>query len=87
MRNRRPKSALNSRTRPLSEHRENGAAPLGLERIFTAGELDVDDLAEAIRLLLESDIAPATRVASFPDADLLSSSPRGTHVMEGSQPA
>ena len=43
-----------------------------VERIFRPEELDVDNLVEAVRALLEHDGAP----------HLLSLPPRGTHVVE-----
>jgi len=49
-----------------------------LARIFSPNELEVDALAEALRGLL----ADGVDRHSAPDSPLLSSSDRGTHVVE-----
>ena len=53
-----------------------------VERVFRPEELDVDDLAEAIRSLLGPTSPPQIGSPSRPKPDLLSSPPRGTHVVE-----
>ena len=81
MRNRQP--------RPNSDTHNNFQAPAApvcgtvpFERIFRPDELDLDDLAEAIRLLLGRDIGPQSTSTDRPDAHLLSVPRRGTHVVE-----
>ena len=54
-------------------------------RIFSPSDLDIDDLAEAIRLLLGTDGGPQIASARRPDADLLSFPRRGTHVVEANE--
>jgi hypothetical protein len=51
-------------------------------RLFMPAELNVDDLAEAIRILLERDGHYAPR---RPDPDLLSVAPRVSHVLEANR--
>ena len=59
--------------------------PVPVERLFAPTELDIDDLAEAIRLLLGPDQVPRIEPRDPADSDLLSL-PRGaTHVMEGTE--
>ncbi len=56
------------------------AAPMA--RLFAPSELDLDDLAEAIRSLLEPTSQPQTK---RPNRDLLSFPHRGTHVVEANE--
>jgi len=50
-------------------------------RNFTPGELDFDDLAEAIRCLLGNEPASETQRPSGSDPDLLLPRPRVSHVV------
>jgi hypothetical protein len=75
--------------RPNSNSQNNVQAPTvfscgagQVERLFRPEELDVDDLAEAIRSLLGPNSPPEIGSPSRPDPDLLSLPPRGTHVVE-----
>ena len=80
MRNRRqPGSNLDAQPVQAADR----AVPVA--RHFTPSELDLDDLAEAIRLLLAPDIGPRIGSNSRPDAHLLSVAPRGTHRVEATQ--
>lgn len=56
------------------------AAPI--TRIFTPDEVDVDDLAEAIRRLLEGSTEQERMVENPPLFDLRSQPSRGSHVVE-----
>ena len=81
MRNRpqpRTNPELPSELKPIS--RPDSAAPVA--RLFTPAELDLDDLAEAIRSLLEPAGQPQIGLAIRPKPDLLSFPRRGTHVVE-----
>jgi hypothetical protein len=55
------------------------AAPVA--RIFSPSDLDLDDLAEAIRQLLGPDISAREDALHQPNGDLLSLARRGTHVV------
>jgi hypothetical protein len=50
-------------------------------RIFSPSELDIDDLAEAIRQLLGPSIGAPEEVLHQPNSDLLSFPRRVTHVV------
>jgi len=64
------------------ETQANGSLPVSPPtRLFAPGELDLDALAEAIRLLLESDGTPRTGRS----AHLLSRRPGVTHVVGANQ--
>jgi hypothetical protein len=54
-------------------------------RFFTPAELDLDDLAEAIRSLLGPISPPQIGPPSRRKPDLLSFPRRGTHVVEAEQ--
>ena len=56
------------------------AAPIA--RLFTPADLDLDDLAEAIRLLLGDDLARRREAPDQSGSDLLSLPGRGSHVVE-----
>lgn len=51
-------------------------------RLFAPSDLDLDDLAEAIRSLLRPGPEPQDDAADEPDRNLLSFAHRGTHVVE-----
>jgi hypothetical protein len=56
-------------------------ATAAVTRIFSPSDLDLDDLAEAIRHLLGPDIGAPVEHAHQPNCDLLSFPHRGTHVV------
>lgn len=60
--------------------------PPPMARIFNPSDLDLDDLAEAIRSLLGPTSLPQISVPMSPKRDLLSFPRRGSHVVgpEGS---
>lgn len=89
-------TALGPRQEPRSAHqmdpqsRSERARPQDqcaaqFVRVFTPGELDVDDLAEAIRSLLGPTTAPQDASSRRADPDLLLAHPRVTHVVEATQ--
>jgi hypothetical protein len=81
MRNRRQlRSNPKRRSDVKSLPEANCAAPVA--RLFSPSELDLDDLAEAIRLLLGTESVPQITSPGRPDPDLLPVSPRVTHVVE-----
>ena len=53
-----------------------------VERSFRPADLDLDDLAEAIRLLLGPDHVPPVDALDRPDSHLLSVPRRVSHVLE-----
>lgn len=59
------------------------AAPVA--RLFAPSDLDLDDMAEALRLLLGPDHAPRIDAPDRPDSTLLSFPRRGTHVVEATE--
>lgn len=86
---RQPRSNQVPRITPQALNGSDRVAPLA--RIFSPSELDLDDLAEAIRSLLEHGNPPLRGGKSRPPRsggrgrpgpDLLSSAHRGTHVVE-----
>ena len=54
-------------------------------RLFTPADLDLDALAEALRLLLGPDHTPRKDRPNRPDSDLLSFPRRVTHVVEATE--
>jgi hypothetical protein len=54
-------------------------------RIFSPADLDLDDLAEAIRFLLGPPSTPQISPTGHPNPDLLSSPHRATHVLEANE--
>lgn len=60
------------------------AAP-AVAQLFSPSELDLDDLAEAIRSLLGPSSPPQIGPPSGPDSDLLPVPPRVTHVVEATK--
>jgi len=54
-------------------------------RLFTPDEIDLDDLAEAIRELLGPDSTPQIGTTSQSDLHLLSFPHRGTHEVEAEE--
>ena len=54
-------------------------------RIFNPSELDLDDLAEAIRSLLGSGSIPQTTSLGGPNPALLLLPSRGSHVVEANE--
>ena len=56
-------------------------------RVFNPDELDLDDLAEAVRLLLGSDATPQVAAIDSANRNLLPARPRGTHVVEARKAA
>ena len=56
------------------------AAPIA--RLFSPSDLDLDELAEAIRLLLGDDGVRRSEGPNQPDGNLLSLPGRGSHVVE-----
>jgi hypothetical protein len=85
MRNRHVQPQLNQEPRhdSLSFSDLDRAVPLA--RIFAPSDLDLDDLAEAIRFLLEPANAPRIGPSSRPKPELLSFPRRGTHVVEATE--
>jgi hypothetical protein len=84
MRDRRqPRSNRRHRTNVHALDGIYRAAPIA--RIFTPSELDLDDLAEAIRLLLGDNAARRSEAPDQPDSNLLSSPGRGSHVLEATE--
>lgn len=65
---------------PRSDARVGRADPL--TRIFTLASLDIDDLTEAIRMLLSGFDAEQGNAVGLRQSDLLSLPPRVTHVVE-----
>lgn len=57
----------------------------GLTRIFSPSEVDLDDLAEAIRSLLGPTNVPQIGAPNRPNPDLPSLPRRGTHVVEATE--
>ena len=81
MRNRRqPQSNPKPRSDVQSLPESDRAAVVA--RLFSPSELDLDDLAEAIRLLLGTESVPQITSPGRPDPDLLPVPPRVTHVVE-----
>jgi hypothetical protein len=58
---------------------------VAVERRFTPSDLDLDDLAEAIRVLLGPENALSTGASNQPDSALLSSETRAIHVWEAKE--
>lgn len=54
---------------------------VGVARAFSPSDLNIDDLAEAIRQLLGPDISAPKESLHQPNDDLLSSPHRGTHMV------
>jgi hypothetical protein len=78
--------------RPNSNTQNNVQAPavsscgaVQVERVFRPDDLDLDDLAEAIRSLLGPSSPPQSGSPSCPGPDLLSLLPRVTHVVEANE--
>lgn len=61
----------------------NTAAPLG--RVFLPDLLDLDAVAEAVRLLLAPGASESRSSQDRPETDLLSSPPGGTYVVEANE--
>jgi hypothetical protein len=59
-----------------------GRGAVQVERSFRPEDMDLDDLAEAIRSLLGPSSVPQIASPSRPNPDLLSVPRRGTHVLE-----
>jgi len=59
--------------------------PAPVARLFAPSELDLDDLAEAIRSLLGPAIPPQIGPSSRPQPELLSLPRRGSHVVEANE--
>jgi hypothetical protein len=57
----------------------------GLTRLFNPNEVNLDDLAEAIRSLLEPTSPPHIGPHSCQNPDLHSFPRRGTHVLEATE--
>lgn len=72
--------------RPISSAHILRAAPteVSITRLFTPSDLDVNDLAEAIRKLLQGG-TDAWHGTARPAGDLLSARPRVTHVVEATE--
>jgi|HubBroStandDraft_6_1064221.scaffolds.fasta_scaffold2446252_1 hypothetical protein len=77
MRDRSPRTPTNT------EHLGNRLDGPKTIREFCAAEIDLDDLAEAVRLLLGRDCGSNQR--SRPTPDLLFLPPRVTHVVEATE--
>jgi hypothetical protein len=60
-------------------------SPHTIVRQFNQDELDLDDLAEAIRFLLDCDCESSPETQNEPTDDLLSPPTRVTHVVEGTE--
>ena len=75
MRDRRQARPNSNTEKSFHAHVVPARAAVPFERVFRPEELDVDDLAEAVRALLEHDGAQ----------HLLSLPPRGTHVVEATE--
>jgi hypothetical protein len=56
-----------------------------IQRSFRPDEIDVDDLAEAIRVLLGRNGSPRTDSRNLSDPDLLFLAPRVSHVVEANK--
>jgi len=54
-------------------------------RLFSPSELELDDLAEAIRSLFGPGSGPQIAAPGHPDPDLLPVPPRVTHVVEATE--
>ena len=80
---RRPCLNRGNRTDVQALDGNHRAAPIA--RLFTPSDLDLDDLAEAIRLLLGDDGARRSGAPNHTDGNLLSSSVRGSHVVEATE--
>ena len=67
----------------MRDRRQSQAVHLAtaVARIFSPSDLDIDDLAEAIRQLLGPDIGAPGEVLHQPKDDLLSVRRRVTHVV------
>jgi hypothetical protein len=84
MRNRRqPPSNPKPRSDVQSLRESNRAAVVA--RLFLPSELDLDNLTEAIRLLLATESVSQITSPRCPDRDLLPVPPRVTHVVEATQ--
>jgi hypothetical protein len=84
MRNRRqPRSNPKHRSDVQSLAESDRAAAVA--RQFNPSELDLDDLAEALRSLLGPSSLPQTASPGRQDPDLLPAPPRVTHVVEATQ--
>jgi hypothetical protein len=86
-------TTMRHRPQPRTSSKTCGDAPSLLTpdraatvaRIFSPSELDLDDLAEAIRSLLGPSIVPQIESPGRPAPDLLPARPRVTHVVEATQ--
>jgi hypothetical protein len=70
------------RAQTLSEVYSPGAP---VSRVFAPSDLDLDALAESIRLLLGDDYGPRIPAHDPPDSDLRSLPHRGSHVVEANE--
>lgn len=59
--------------------------PALVTRIFNPAELDLDDLAEAIRSLIGSSSVPQINSSGGTESSLLSFPRRATHVLEANE--
>jgi hypothetical protein len=80
---------MRDRRQPRSNKEHLSDAPLAgavhaapVARVFAPTDLDLDDLAEAIRSLLGPARRPEIGQTGRPNSDLLSLPRRGTHVVE-----
>jgi len=79
MRDRRRPRLNSKQDNTLDAVSASGHCPVQVERIFRPDEVDLDDLAEAIRPLLAHGGTPSRRV------DLLSGPTRVTYVVEANR--
>jgi hypothetical protein len=84
MRNRRqPRS--NPKPRSDVQSLPESDRAVAVARLFNPSELDLDDLAEALRSLLGPSSVPQTASPGRPDPNLLPVPLRVTHVLEAPQ--
>lgn len=80
-----PDTAMRDRPQPRPNskpHNDLQVRAIPMARFFTPTDLDLDDLAEAIRLLLGPDQVPPIDGPDRPDSHLLSVPRRVSHVLE-----
>jgi hypothetical protein len=85
MRNRHLPQRLNPEPSHDSLSFSNLDRAVPLARIFAPSDLDLDDLAEAIRFLLEPANSPRIGPSRRPKPELLSLPRRGSHVVEATE--
>ena len=68
---------MRARSTPSSKHRPTEARPLLVARSFAPGDLDLDALAEALRMLMASDPASGSPPPPSPESTCVPAAEEG----------